>query len=323
LSGNSGRKPNPLLRRVRSDWLTLGAGVLFLLLLIACLGAPLYARYAGTGPNDNHVEDQVPLHGRLTDVVSSDGLPIGATWSRRFLLGADANGRDVAVRLLYGGRSSLAVGASAAGIAVILGTLIGMIAGFAGGITDAILSRAMDMIWAFPAILLGIALGTAMELGGISLGPIRLHNSSLMIAACIIGIVYIPYVGKIVRTQVERLRERDFVHAARLQNAGAIQILWLEILPNILPLIAILIPLVLAQSILLEAGLSYLGAGVRPPNPSWGGMISDGIRLLPGVIHLTLAPGVMLVATTLSINVCGDGLRKALDPRGQLGGTVR
>jgi peptide/nickel transport system permease protein len=312
-----------VLHRISGDLLAMVAGTMCLLLLLACLCAPLYARFVGTGPNDNHVMERVPLHGSLADVVSIDGLPIGATWGRRFMLGADANGRDVAVRLLYGGRSSLAVGVCAAGIAVLFGALIGMIAGYSGGLLDSVLSRAMDVIWAFPAILLGIALGTSMQLGGIVLGPIRLQDSSLGVAAAIIGIVYIPYVGKIIRTQVERLRELDFVHAAVLQNASALEVLRLEILPGILPLIAILVPLVLAQSILLEAGLSYLGAGVRPPNPSWGGMISDGIRLLPGVIHLTLAPGIMLVVTTLSINLFGDGLRRALDPHGQFGGAVR
>jgi peptide/nickel transport system permease protein len=320
--GKAGHR-HAVMRRLARDKLTLGAGALFLLLVAACLSAPLYARFAGTGPNENHVMDQVEIAGRPTDVISTDGLPVGATWGRRFLLGADANGRDVAVRLLYGGRSSLAVGVCATGIAVAFGSLLGMGAGFRGGNLDAVLTRAMDVIWAFPAILLGIALGTSMQLGGIALGPIKIHDSSLAMAAAIIGTVYVPYVGKIVRTQVERLREREFVQAARLQNAGAIEILAVEILPNLLPLITVLVPLVLAQSILLEAGLSYLGAGVRPPNPSWGGMISDGIRLLPGVIHLTLAPGVMLVATTLSINIVGDGLRKALDPRGSVGRLAR
>ena len=133
--------------------------------------------------------------------------------------------------------------------------------------------------------------------------------------ALIIGFVYVPYVAKPIRGQVLGLREREFVDAARVMGLGDLRILAQEILPNLASTIIVFAPLIVANAILLEAGLSYLGAGVQPPNPSWGTMISDGIELLPSSIHLTLAPGAMLVLAVLGINVFGDGVRDALDPR--------
>jgi peptide/nickel transport system permease protein len=134
----------------------------------------------------------------------------------------------------------------------------------------------------------------------------------------IIGLVYIPYVGKPIRGQVLGLREREFIDAARQQGLSHVQIMVGEILPNVASTIIVFIPLVLANAILTEAGLSFLGAGVRPPNPSWGTMIGDGIRLIPAAIHSVLVPGIMLVLAVLGINVFGDGVRDALDPRAKI-----
>jgi peptide/nickel transport system permease protein len=172
----------------------------------------------------------------------------------------------------------------------------------------------LDLIWAYPVVLLGIALGTSLALGGINLGLFTLSGNSLLVPAFIIGFVYIPYVAKPLRGQVLALREREFVDAARAQGLGSLRIIWSELLPNIASTIVVFVPLTIANAILLEAGLSYLGAGVQPPNPSWGTMIADGIQLLPSAIHLTLVPGAMLVLAVLGINVFGDGVRDALDP---------
>ena len=143
-------------------------------------------------------------------------------------------------------------------------------------------------------------------------------TNSLFVPILIIGIVYIPYVGKPVRGQVLSLREREFIDAARQQGLGHTRIMFSEILPNLASTIVVFIPLILANAILLEAGLTYLGAGVKPPNPSWGTMISDGISEIPLSFHEVLVPGVMLVLCVLSINVFGDGLRDALDPRAKV-----
>jgi peptide/nickel transport system permease protein len=307
------------LRRLRRNKAALAFGALFLLIVVLCLCAPLYADHvAHTSPNANHVTDTVTVGGVEKDVVSPTGQPIGPTWQGRFLLGADQNGRDIAVRLLYGGRNSLEVGFVATLLTMVLATLVGIVAGYFRGVVDGVLARVLDLIWAYPVVLLGIALGTSLALGGISIGPLHLSGNSLFVPAVIIGIVYIPYVAKPIRGQVLGMREQEFVDAARVGGAGPLRIMWSEILPNLSSTIIVFIPLMVANAILLEAALSYLGAGVQPPNPSWGTMISDGIRLIPSAMHLTFVPGAMLVLAVLGINVFGDGVRDALDPRAKV-----
>ncbi len=306
-------------RRLGRNRVALAFGALFLVIVALCLCAPLYARHvAHTGPNDNHVTDTVLVGGEVRDVVSPQGIPTGPTWHGRFLLGADANGRDIAVRLLYGGRNSLEVGFVATALTMVLAALIGLLAGYFRGPLDGVLARVLDLIWAYPAVLLGVALGTALALGGLNLGLFKLSGNSLLVPAVIIGVVYVPYVAKPIRGQVLGLREKEFVDAARTQGMRSAQIMSAELLPNVASTLIVFLPLIVANAILLEAGLSYLGAGVQDPNPSWGTMISDGIRLIPSAIHLTLVPGVMLVAAVLGINVFGDGVRDALDPRAQV-----
>jgi peptide/nickel transport system permease protein len=307
------------LRRLRRNHVALAFGALFGVIVVLCLCAPLYAEHvAHTGPNENHVTDTVTVGGQQRDVVSPTGQPIGPTWQGRFLLGADQNGRDIAVRLLYGGRNSLEVGAVATLLTMVLATIVGTVAGYFRGLVDGVLARVLDLIWAYPVVLLGIALGTSLALGGINLGFVQLEGNSLMVPAFIIGIVYVPYVAKPIRGQVLGLREHEFVDAARVQGAGPLRIMASEILPNLASTIVVFLPLMLANAILLEAALSYLGAGVQPPNPSWGTMISDGIRLIPSAMHLTFVPGVMLVLAVLGVNVFGDGVRDALDPRAKV-----
>jgi len=302
-------------RRLRRDRTALAFGALFLVIAGLCVAAPLYSRdVAHTGPNANHVTDTVTVGGNREDVVSPNGIPIGPTWHGRFLLGADQNGRDIAVRLLYGGRNSLEIGALATAITMVLATLAGVLAGYFRGWVDTVIARSLDLIWAYPVVLLGIALGTALALGGLTVGPITLSGNSLLVPALIIGFVYIPYVARPVRGQVLALRERDFIEAARAGGLSDLRIVFSELLPNLASTVIVFIPLMVANAILLEAGLSYLGAGVQPPNPSWGTMISDGIQLLPSALHLTLVPGAMLVLAVLGINVFGDGVRDALDP---------
>jgi len=306
-------------RRLLRNKVALAFGALFAVIVILCFCAPLYADHvAHTGPNDNHVTEQVQVGGETKDVVSPTGLPIGPTWHGRFLLGADQNGRDLAVRLLYGGRNSLEVGFIATAITMVLATIVGLTAGYFRGVVDGVLARILDLIWAYPVVLLGIALGTSLALGGITIGPIAMKGNSLFVPAVIIGIVYIPYVAKPIRGQVLGLREKEFVDAARVQGAGSLRIMAREILPNVASTLIVFLPLMVANAILLEAGLSYLGAGIQPPNPSWGTMISDGIRLIPSAIHLTFVPGAMLVLAVLGINVFGDGVRDALDPRARV-----
>jgi peptide/nickel transport system permease protein len=311
------------LRRLRRNKVALFFLGLFILIVILCLLAPVYSHdIAHIGPNDNNVSGTIKEGGKVVNVVSLQGVPIGPTWTSHYFLGADTNGRDVAVRLLYGGRVSLLVGAVATAITIILGLIFGLLSGYARGIVDAVLRSIMELIWSFPVVLLGVAIGTAFALantkgtGGI--GPIPANSP--LVPAFIIGVIYIPYFGKPIRAEVLHLREQDYIDAARVQGAGPLRIMFTEILPNLASTIIVFIPLILAQAILLEAYLSFLGAGVLPPNPSWGTLISDGIPFIEGgqAVHLTLAPGIMLVLAVLGINVFGDGLRDALDPRAQV-----
>lgn len=304
------------LRRLLRYRTALAFGAIFLLVLIACLCAPLYSRYvAHIGPDVNDVTGTVRVHGRARDVVSPQGIPIGPTWHARFLLGADLNGRDVAVRLLYGGRTSIEIGAIATVIMVVLGTAIGLAAGYYRGAADAVLSRLLDLIWAYPAVLLGIALGTALAVDGISIGPVKLTEGSAYLPAFVIGFVFMPYVAKPIRGQVMSLRQKEFIDAARVMGIGSFRIMYSEIFPNISSTAIVFVPLMMANAILLEAGLSFLGAGVQPPNASWGTMIASGIDYITVAPTLVLAPSVMLVLAVLGMNVFGEAVRDALDPR--------
>ena len=306
-------------RRLRRDKAALAFGFLFIRLVAACLAAPLWANHvAHTTPEENHLTDVITVDGEQVNVVSFQGIPIGPTWQGEFFLGADGNGRDVMVRLLYGGRNSLLIGVVAALITTFFATLIGILAGYLRGWTDAVLSRVMDIIWAFPVILLGIALGTSLALGGLKIGPVTIAGDSLAIPILVISIVYVPYLARPIRGQVLGLREKEFVEAARAQGKGPWRIMFSEILPNVSSTILVFFPLLVANAILLEAALSFLGAGVQPPEASWGTMINEGVDRIITSPSLAIVPGAMLVLTVLALNVFGDGVRDALDPRAKI-----
>ena len=294
-------------------------GALFLVLVAISLAAPIWSKQvAHTGPYKNHLTDKVKVGGKQKDVVDPEGVPIGPTWRGRYFLGADGNGRDIAVRLLYGGRNSLLIGVAAALITMLLSVIVGSLAGYFRGWVDAIISRSLDVMWAYPVILLGVALGTALSLGGLHIGPLKVDGDSKLIPIVIIGVVYVPYMARPIRGQVLALREKEFVEAARAQGAGPLRIMFSEILPNLSSAILVFLPLIVANAILLEAALSFVGAGIRPPEPSWGSMISEGVEVIVSSPHLAIVPGVMLVLTVLSLNVFGDGARDALDPRAEV-----
>jgi len=303
------------LRRLRRNRVAMVFAGIFLAIVVVCVLAPVYAKHvAHIAPNQDNVTGTIKVGGHVKDVVSPQGLPIGPIWQSHYFFGADQEGRDVAVRLLYGGRTSLEIGLLATAIIIIFGTLFGLLAGYLRGPVDAVLRPLMELIWSFPPVILGVAVGTALALGGI--GPIK--GNSLLIPAFIIGVIYIPYLGKPIRGEVLRLREQDFVEAARAQGMGPWRIMISEILPNAASTIIVFVPMMLAYAILLEAYLSFLGAGVQAPNASWGTLLSDGIQIIDTTPHLALIPGAMLVLCVLSINVVGDGVRDALDPRAQV-----
>jgi peptide/nickel transport system permease protein len=310
------------LRRLRRNKVALAFGLLFVLLVLSCLAAPLWAKHvAHTTPEENHLSDTITIDGKKTNVVGLDGVPIGPQYLKadgEFFLGADPNGRDIMVRLLYGGRNSLMIGVAAALMTTILSVILGVIAGYFRGWSDTAIRSVLDILWSFPVVILGVALGVALALGGLQLGPIKIAGDSLAVPIFIIGLVYIPYMARPVRGQVLSLREKEFVEAARAQGAGPLRIMFSEIVPNLASTVLVFFTLLIANAVLLEAALSFLGAGVRPPNPSWGTMIDDGVERIATAPHLTIVPGLMLVLTVLSLNVFGDGVRDALDPRAKV-----
>ena len=310
------------LRRLRRNKVALAFGLLFVLLVLSCLAAPLWAKHvAHTTPEENHLSDTITIDGKKTNVVGLDGVPIGPQYLKadgEFFLGADPNGRDIMVRLLYGGRNSLMIGVAAALMTTILSVILGVIAGYFRGWSDTAIRSVLDILWSFPVVILGVALGVALALGGLQLGPIKIAGDSLAVPIFIIGLVYIPYMARPVRGQVLSLREKEFVEAARAQGAGPLRIMFSEIVPNLASTVLVFFTLLIANAVLLEAALSFLGAGVRPPNPSWGTMIDDGVDRIVTAPLLAVIPGAMLVLTVLSLNVFGDGVRDALDPRAKV-----
>jgi peptide/nickel transport system permease protein len=306
------------LRRLRRNKGALASAGLFVVLVLVCLAAPVWKSVAGRGPAENNLTGTIEVDGRRTDVVSTDGVPIGPQWGRQYLLGADGNGRDTMVRLLYGGRNSLLIGITAALITTLVAIVVGLLAGFFRGVVDATIRPVLDIIWAFPVVLLGVALGTALALGGLQVGPITISGESKLIPIIVIAVVYIPYMARPIRGQVLGLREKEFVEAARAQGAGAWRTMFSEILPNLSSTIVVFFPIMVANAILLEAALSFLGAGVRAPEPSWGNMIDEGVERIVTAPHQAIAPGLMLVLTVLALNVFGDGVRDALDPRAKV-----
>jgi peptide/nickel transport system permease protein len=325
-------------RRLRRNKVALLFLGVFVLIVVACLCAPLYARHvAGTGPNANHFGEKVIKDGKPVDVVSTGGftvdpktgqvtlhpagVPIGPCWfscGGKFVLGADTLGRDVAVRLLYGGLTSLEIGFASAFICCFFAIVFALLAGYYGGWLDWVVTRVWDIIWAFPVILLAVALGTALSINGFHHFGITIEPGSLILPICVIAVPLIPYIGRPMRGQILSLREKEFVEAATAQGATSFRIMFVEILPNIASTVLVFFALTIANNIIFEAGLSFLGAGVQPPNASWGTLIADGQQRIVTAPWLSLAPGLAMVLTVLSLNIFGDGLRDALDPRAKV-----
>jgi peptide/nickel transport system permease protein len=319
-------------RRLRRNYVALASLGVFVLIVVACLSAGQYAEHvAKTGPNEGHLGETFTRDGEQVQIVSkggfvgnefvAGGIPVGPQlWHAggRYVFGADNQGRDVAVRLLYGGLNSLKVGIGSALICVTFALVFALLAGYYGGWVDWVVSRFFDLIWAFPVLLLAIALGTALAINGFHHFGIDIEAGSLWIPTGVISFVLIPYVARPLRGQILSLREKEFVEAASAQGASPLRIMFGELLPNVTSTVLVFVALMIANNILTEAGLSFLGAGVQPPNPSWGTLIDDGSSRLITAPWLTIIPGIAIVLTVLSLNIFGDGLRDALDPRAKV-----
>ncbi len=267
---------------IRRPLTLLGAVIVLLFAMVAIFG-PLMA------PHDP------------TQIYYTPGLTPPSPPSATFPFGTDATGRDILSRVLAGARISLTVGIVAVGIATLCGTLLGLISGYFGGWTDSIIMRLMDVMLAFPDILLAIVIITV-------LGP---GLTNVMIA---VGITAIPAYTRTVRAAVLSVRNLDYVEAARALGAPAWRIMLSHVLRNVLTPIVVLVTLSIGLAILTAAGLSFIGLGAQPPAPEWGDMLNDAQNYLQQAWWMAVFPGVAIVLVVLGLNLLGDGLRETLDP---------
>ena len=272
-------------RRFLHDPLTLTAFLTIVLLLTAALAAPIVAPF---DPNE-----------QFFDGLTLEGAPLPP--GECFWLGTDLLGRDLLSRLIFGARTSLMIGIVANGAAVAIGTLLGVTAGFAGGWLGTVIMRFTDLMMAFPALLLAIALAA-------------IFSPSLWIVALVIALVNWVQVARVTYTETLALKEREFVEAARALGAGPSRILLSHVLPHLLSTVLVWATLGIATTVLLEATLSFLGVGVRPPTPSWGNIIFENQTYFATAPWLVFFPGAAILATALAFNLLGDALRDALDP---------
>lgn len=282
------RASSRAVRRLLHNGVGLAGGVVVLAFVLLALFAPLLAPY---DPAE-----------QFFDGLTLQGSPLPP--NGRFLLGTDLLGRDLLSRLLYGARISLAIGVVANTAALLLGTLLGLLAGYFRGVVGTVIMRFTDVMMAFPALLLAIALSAILE-------------PSLWIVALVIALVNWVQVARVVYAQVLALSENDFVASARALGARRGRILVTHLVPHVLPTMLVYGTLGISTTVLLEATLSFLGVGVRPPTPSWGGVISESQSFFFTAPWLVAFPGLAILVTAVAFNLVGDALRDALDPRGR------
>jgi len=288
--GIAGRSPFRLaMARLRRDRVAMVSAGTVLVLVLVALAAPLIAHLVGHDPSTQYRETG----------LTPAGLPVGP--NRHFLFGTDNLGRDVFIRVVYGTRISLLVGVVSTLLAVALGVVVGVTAGYFQGATDTVLARFMDVVLSFPFLLFAIAL-------------VSVAGPSIVVSVCVIAFFSWAAVGRIVRGQTLSIREREYIAAARSLGAGDIRIMFVDVLPNLVAPVIVYTTLLIPTAIVFEATLSFLGMGVVPPTPTWGNMLSDSLQYYQVAWWFILFPGLALLITTLAFNLLGDGVRDALDP---------
>ena len=287
-------------RRFRRDRVAVVAGGVVITLIVIAIAAPLILTILGLpGPNVENLN--------LTD---SFGSPLGPSTAHPF--GVDQLGEDVASRVIYGTRVSLQVGIIGTAISTFIGVSVGLVAGFFRGWVDTLLSRTVDVVLSIPILLLGIGIGAACSVKGCLGGTIQ---PGIGVIIFLIAFATWPYMARIVRGLVLSLREREFVEASRGLGASNARIMLREILPNLTAPIIVYATLQIPTNILIEAALSFLGVGIRPPTASWGQMIASATPIFNTAWWYMVFPGLALLITVLAFNLLGDGLRDALNPR--------
>jgi peptide/nickel transport system permease protein len=288
-------------RRFRRDKVAMAAlGFIVVLILVAIFAGPI-TKLVGTAPPNV----------QSTEALDDFGLPSGPSSEHPF--GVDPIGRDVFSRVLYGAQVSLTVAFIGTGLSVIIGVILGTVAAYYRRWADTIIARALDVMLAFPVLLLGLGLATACSGQDGCLGGVIQPGLSVVIA--IIVLANTPYVARIIRGQVLSLREKEFVEASRSLGASNRRIMFRDILPNLVAPIIVYATLFIPANILLEAALSFLGVGVQPPRASWGDMLSDAVSIFDVAWWFMFFPGMALLLCVLAFNLVGDGLQDALNPK--------
>jgi peptide/nickel transport system permease protein len=276
--------------RLRRDRAAVISGIVILVIILVAIFAPLFATITGHGVNQQF----------RTTGLSPDGLPVGP--GKTFLLGADDQGRDILVRIAYGTRISLFVGVVATLLTVALGAVLGLAAGYLGGIVDTIIARLVDLVLSLPFLLFGISL-------------VSISQPGITIVITVIAVFGWAAVARIVRGQVLSIREKEYIEAARSLGAGSWRIMFIDVLPNVMAQLIVYATLLIPVSIVIEASLSYLGLGIPPPTADWGQMLAEAQNIYEQAWWYLVFPGLALIITTLAFNILGDGVRDALDPR--------
>jgi ABC-type dipeptide/oligopeptide/nickel transport system permease subunit len=295
------RSPSQLFwSRLRRDRVALASLGFIVFLVIVAIAAPLIVKVLGLpGPYVQNI-----------NATDSFGSPLGPSAAHPF--GVDEQGRDVMSRVIYGTRVSLEVGIVGTAIATVIGVVIGLLAGFYRGWVDTLLSRFTDLVLSLPLLLLGLGIGAACAVRGCAGGTIQPGVGEVLL---LLGFFNWTYVARIVRGLVLSLRESEFVVASRALGASNLRIMFREILPNLVAPIIVYSTLLIPLNILIEAALSFLGVGVRPPTASWGQMIASATPIFNTAWWYMVFPGLALLLTVLAFNLLGDGLRDALNPR--------
>ena len=292
-------------RRLKKDKVAIAGACVVIFLIVVAILAPLLTKWFGHPFDEPHID-------QIDPTLSTPLGKLGGI-SREFLLGVEPqSGRDIFSRIVYGAQTSLSVAFLSAFVSTILGTIFGLMAGFLGGWIDSVISRVMDFLLAFPQLLFAIALLSVVPDEFLGLGD---RWSRVFVLVGVIGFFGWPYIGRIVRGQTLSLREREFVEASRSMGARSGRILFRELLPNLAAPILVYATLIIPTNILTEAALSFLGVGIPPPNPSWGGMLSDAVTFYSIDPMFMIIPGGVIFITVLAFNLFGDGLRDALDPK--------
>jgi peptide/nickel transport system permease protein len=286
-----GRGPWELaFERLRHDRAAIASAITILFFVVVALAAPLIAMLTGHSAIEQFTETG----------LSPSGIPVGP--GREFWLGTDGLGRDVLVRIAYGTRVSLLVGVLASALAVLIGAVVGIAAGWHGGAVDTVLSRFMDVVLSLPFLILALALAALV-------GP------GLGVSIFLIAFFSWASVGRVVRAEARAIREREYVQAARAIGASSTRIMFVEMLPVVSATVIVYATLLIPSSIAFEATLSFLGLGVPPPTPTWGNMLTDAMAYYKVAWWLLLFPGAALLGITYAFNVLGDSVRDALDPK--------